>query len=148
MITQVRQVYFELERTKKKMATEFLKGTCTIPKGKLESTVIAIKGAKVRFLGLPVDDKTGRGILGGQELSFSGAFGASAWFTINDFEGAPVRIPAKATQNESTPDSYLATAEAILPIREPAYFDGIPFIRIHLARAMAEDISISLYFGG
>jgi len=120
-----------------KMSSKFAKGETT-------GTPVFTGGRRVRFIGLPVTPE-GKVVVNGY-IGFQGAFeSASAFFTVNDYNGAALQIQTKATQLVGHVPNSLGAHKAVLPIRTPELFEGIPMLIPVLLISQAEEITIDFY---
>jgi hypothetical protein len=126
------------------MAKEFSKITVMVQKGQSEGGPVYTGGAKVRFVGLPVNPD-GSIALNGSNLTFKGMFGNGSQFVVLDYNGAPFQISTRGQSVAKIPSS-LDAAPCLLPIRDGAIFEGIQAIIPVSNRPESEDRAIDIYF--
>lgn len=129
------------------MEKKYFRQSQIIPKNDSLSKPFYTAGASIHFLILPTYPETGIVSLEGTELTVEGSFDGSLWFSVNDFNGAPLRISTRVAQTVGHIPSGLDAAPAVLPIRQPELFTGIQMVAFRSNRIESEDRRIDIQYG-
>jgi hypothetical protein len=123
---------------------KFAKTTTVIGKNSQEGKPVYTGGAKVRFIGLPVN-MDGSSALNGTALTFRGMFEGAPMFQVLDYSGSPLQIATRGVSVAHI-DNYLDAAPILLPVKAPELFEGITVIIPVSNQIERDDRAIDIYF--
>jgi len=107
-----------------------------ISKNKTEGTPAYTRGRQLRFIGIPAN-------MTGGNLSLHGSMDGQKWFPVRISNGTVLTFSTMV----SNPKEVLSTQDsaAIIPIANPALFEGILFLAAVSDRPESEDQKVEFY---